>query len=1436
MAKSSRSELLVAIDCSVLEAVETRRLEGFVCKEALRQFKDPRLEEKVLGKATLHGKTVGMEAAVVSAVISGTLKIVGNKLAPLLYREYSSMVGVREDLLELQDQVKDINTWLENAGYEALENIQSSSWLKKLNDLAHAVDDIVDEFQLEAEEHDACGDGSTVTKYMCTKPRSLMLQRKAARKLKAIKKRFAEVVKQRSDFSTITNSLPFGHRHTEKTAVDAPTLPIVDKALAVGRDQEKHQIVSKLVVANDQQNIKIVSVIGLGGSGKTTLAKLVFNDVDIIEKHFDVRLWVHVSQEFDVGKLIKKLFESFADNNPGQHALPYMCKIISEKLTGKKVLLVMDDVWTESPSQWEKFMEHLQSSKPGSGVLLTTRSTIVAGKVGSTYQFNLPLLSPDDSWRLFQKSLGILGESLESEMVMVGKEIVKKCGGVPLAIKVLAGVLQDKELIEWQAVRDSNILEVEGDDSVSVYACLRLSYFHLPSYLKPLFTICSVFPKGHKIDKEELIDLWIAHDMITPVAGVNSLEDSGLKCFNSLVQISFLQDVDEDDGRVRCRMHDLVHDFAQKILGDEISHAVPREVANSYRYFSLNSQGRNILPKNTFGKARAIYIQDSNITFGKSLKNARHLRSIHVFSGDTTVLNTILQIKYLRYLCIPWLRCETLPEAISDIWSLQALHIPSSNLLELPKSIGRLQRLRTLNLSYCRRLKGLPDSIGDCHMISVMDLCSCTEITTLPNSMERNQKLRTLKLRGTKFERLPPAITTLGHLECLDLENCDRLVELPNSIGRLQRLRTLNLSYCRRLKGLPDSIGDCHMISVMDLCSCTEITALPNSMERNQKLRTLKLGGTNFERLPPVITTLGHLECLDLENCYRLVELPDGLGKLERLEILNLKGCYKLGSMPGGVGQLRRLHNLNLFAVGESENSEPISGLGNIAGVSRELVITNIARVLEPDDSHNACLKQKTNLLRLELYWGGHPRSKMPSLENVENVEAIPILDGLEPPTGIKVLEINGYTGGKFAQWMLNKVGVGVQESPRFPYLTRMVLCGFPNLKHLEGLVELPCLEDLQLEKMPSLESISGGPFPSLLRLGMSEMHSLGEVWMVTERMALTDVKEEDSSSSCNPHDMGRVQIGFHLSKLFLNDCPKLKIKPYMPLSLEELTLFGCNEELLLSPCQGPSLFSNDAEFSSGCAFSRLKELRVFGTEATSPPRFERECRWELVQYMTALERLVIEYCHGLTELPKSMRSLTSLRLLYIEGCDALCELPDWLGELQLVDLTIKECSSLSSLSPIQRLTALQSLHIVECPALLQLPEGLGNLTSLQELQISKCDAIHQLPECLGELRSLRYFRIVGLSGLTCLPQSMGRLASLGELYIEGCPGIKSLPEWTQGLTALQGLHIWDCPDLERRCERGKGEDWHLISHIPHPFIGCVWQTIGRGLGIRGRS
>ncbi|KAL6641991.1 hypothetical protein ACP70R_020172 [Stipagrostis hirtigluma subsp. patula] len=1298
------------------------------------------------------------------AVVSGILKIVGNKLAPLLIKEYSSIVGVTEDLQELQGQFEEINNWLETAGDKAMGSGLSFSWLKMLKSVSYDVDDLIDELFLEVEKHESIGGGGFMSKYLCTKPKLFMSQCKTAHKVRGIKKKFAAIVKQRNDFSAITNSLPVAHlvSHMNKAVGEMPLLPSIDVGSVVGRDKEKQEMISKLVETNNQQRVKIVSVIGLGGSGKTTLAKLIFSDGDIIDKHFEVKLWVHVSQEFDVAKLVEKLFEAIAGEKSERYPLQQMSKTISDNLIGKKYLLVLDDVWTEDQIQWDQFMVHLKNGAPGSRILLTTRSSKVAEAVRSIDQFDLPFLSPDDAWQLFQQSLVMPDKGLELKFAEVGKEIVKRCGGVPLAIKVLAGVLHDKERIEeWQAMQDSNLLDVEGEEqSVSVSACLRLSYFHLPSHLKQCFTLCSIFRKGCIIDKEELIDLWIAHGMIT-VVGVDFLEYTGHKCFNSLVQVSFLQDVDEYCGRVTCRMHDLVHDLARSVLGEEISLVVPKETTRftkSYRYFSLIEQTRSLLPKNIFGKTRALYVDGGdNFIFGKALKNAKHLRSITMESLYTTsVPSAILQIKHLRYLSISRDNFRILPEAISDIWGLQALHVTV----------------------------------------------------------------------------------------------CPYLLKLPESIGKLQKLRTLNLSFCASLMSLPDSVGDCHMISSMDLSHCERITVLPNSIGRNKKLRELRLGSTQIERLPSSITTLGNLEILDLRWCCKLAELPEGIGSLENLQVLNTRGYENLRAMPVGIGQLSQLQNLSTFVVGKGEKSAEISKLANVARKSVDLIIRGIARVKDSDDAYKACLKQKTNLRTLELNWGRNG-------EKVNNEMEQAVLNGLEPPSGIRSLHIAGYAGGQYARWMLKKVGGCVRNFQQFPFLTVMRLSDFPNLKHLEGLMELPCLEHLCLSGMTSLESINGGPFPSLVKLVMDGLPRLEDVWMVTERSL--------------GNEEGKMQIGTCLSDLHIEGCPKLMVKPHFPSSLQCLLLRGSNEQLLQSPGQ-VQVSASSSGFTPSFSFSRLKELTLqemtISSASSSLPGFGTGRGWELLRHMRALESLKIESCYCLIELPESMRSLMSLQCLNIEVCYGICMLPEWVGELRslqkmsigrchcltslpqsigelqsLQQMIIHHCNRLSSLpesmnqlrslqemiidvcpmlsslpQSMDQLCFLQKLKITGCRRLTGLPQSMGHLTSLQELGISHCDELRSLPECLGELHSLRKLGLCYLQGLSCLPQSMCRLTSLQELTIWGCPGITSLPEWIQGLTALQKLSIYDCPDLKTRCDREKG-DWHLISHIPRLYI-----------------
>ena len=593
---------------------------------------------------------------------------------------------------------------------------------------------------------------------------------------------------------------------------------------------------------------------------------------------------------------------------------------------------------------------------------------------------------------------------------------------------------------------------------------------------------------------------------------------------------------------------------------------------------------------------------------------------------------------------------------------------------------------------------------------------------------------------------------------------------------------------------------------------------------------------------------------MNLEGCRKLVELPDGIVKFERLQVLNLKDCEELRGMPIGIGQFSsQLQKLPLFVVGNGEKFAGISELANVGRNSEGLIIRGISHVLEKDDAHKACLKEKTNLQRLKLEWKMHQKGEVNTEfffnEKVDTMLEEAVLDGLEPPAGIKELEICGYSGEKYAWWMHNQVvGTEVKGQACFQFLRAMKLSDFQGLKHLQGLVELPCLEELELHKMPSLESISCGPFPSLVKLLMDDLPRLEEVWLVAER-TMSDGEEGGNCSNCAPHS-GQVRVGNCLTCLNISNCLTLKIKTFLPLS--------CHlKHWKFSECAGKwiteSNYHSQFHFERSNSYFYHSHLQNTGRE------------WEVVQHMTAWEllktflidnalgelrypqELNILNCCRLSSLPQAMGQLTSLQVLRIGMCDGLKQLPECLGEL---------CS-------------LRTLHVEWLPKIKSLPQSLQHqhLTSLEDLRIHACHALHELPEWLGDLCALCKLHISGLDGLACFPESMCRLTSLKELCIDSCPlitsfpqgmeslasleklcisrlgGIVSLPEGIKGFTALKKLEIIDCqgikslpegikclttlkklvikkcPDLARRSEEGKGKDWHLISHIPDVWI-----------------
>ena len=296
---------------------------------------------------------------------------------------------------------------------------------------------------------------------------------------------------------------------------------------------------------------------------------------------------------------------------------------VRDLLHPRRCFIVLDDVWNQDHDEWDKLRVLLSGyCVESSKIIVTTRNEKVSSIMGTVAPYYLKRLSDEDCWELFKQRAFIHGEEYDEKFVPIGKEIVKKCGGLPLAAKTLGSLMHFKrDEREWLYVQESELWNVlKGENGI--LPALRLSYTHLPSYLKGCLAYCSIFPKNYVIKKKKLILMWIAQGLIQSAEGGKPLEDIGEEYFRELLWIFFFQVVKRSsDGDVtECRLHNLVHDLWQLVSGNE---SVILESSSLSRYLSkihhtsvVSDFGAHVIPENLYEakKLRAFIYFFQNIT------------------------------------------------------------------------------------------------------------------------------------------------------------------------------------------------------------------------------------------------------------------------------------------------------------------------------------------------------------------------------------------------------------------------------------------------------------------------------------------------------------------------------------------------------------------------------------------------------------------------------------------------------------------------------------------------------------------------------------------------------------------------------------------------------------------------------------------------------
>ncbi|XP_047954415.1 disease resistance protein RGA2-like [Salvia hispanica] len=644
-----------------------------------------------------------------------------------------------------------IQAVLEDAEDKQIQSKPIRDWLRKFTALAYEIDDILDECNTHVSKLNHSP--SKLSRYSLKK---LLYHHNIARRMKQVNEKVEAVVAERAKFHL--REMPVD-RPREAALVSRETASVLNQSDKIhGREEDKDKIVKMLVNnVKEEKKMSVLPILGVGGLGKTTLARLVFNDPQV-EEHFDLKIWVCVSDNFEMKTLVKASDLQHLDAAERQ---------LWELLSRKRYLIGMDDVWNDHQDKWFELRDVLLCGSTGSSVVVTRRQKKVVDMMRTLPCHCLEGLSDEHCWALMRQCAFEADEEVSLQLDIIGKQIMKKCAGVPLAATTLGGILRfNRREEEWIHVRDSEIWKLSAEESLIVPA-LRLSYHHLPLELRQCFAYFAAFPKDHYIEKGRLILLWIAHGYISS-KGALQVEDVGNQICNELLLRSLLQ-VDEYEN---IGMHDLVHDLAESIMENKVP--------------GVQSK-RNLASASTI---REVNLLHKTLVFPKSFQQDMNITSILEFTS-------------LRVLNAPRSIVQDLPPSIGNLRHLRFLNLAYSEIRTLPNSLCTLWNLQILYLDYCDRLVALPKKFTSLRNLQHLGLHGCNSLCEMPSKMRELNGLKTLSMfvvglkRDNKLEELE-CLNISGRLQIRHLERVkDNIDAKKSKIAEKNNLRDLCLSWER---------------------------------------------------------------------------------------------------------------------------------------------------------------------------------------------------------------------------------------------------------------------------------------------------------------------------------------------------------------------------------------------------------------------------------------------------------------------------------------------------------------------------------------------------------------------------------------------------------------------------------------------------------------
>ncbi|KAJ0735445.1 putative virus X resistance protein-like, coiled-coil [Helianthus annuus] len=887
----------------------------------------------------------------ISALVS---EVVG-RLTSKVIKELALLWGLEDDISTLQEDFTSIQAILEDAEEKHIKEKAVKLWLKSLRSASLEVENVLDEISTEAllqRLHKQRGAAWRVRAFFSSDHNKLLFRIRIAHKVKSIRRKLDAIASKRFELK-LTPSSDIRHLDVGFKGVmpHRETSSLIHSSLVFGRNDEMELAIEKIfnkdIGKYDSSEIRVYGIWGMGGVGKTTLAQLIYNH-ERVKQYFELKCWVYVSENFQVKEIIKGIIASIDKCECTLTHLDVLQESLQNKLRGKKFLIVLDDVWIEEDekAKWDEVSKTLSCGAEESIVVMTTRydtTSRMTAKVREL-QHELGCLSEVYSWLLFKKfafAEGREGDDI-SKLEPIGREMVEKCKGLPLAVKTLGSLMWSKRSIsDWQRVKCNILWELQES---KVLPALKLSYDNLLPHLKRCFAYCCMFPKGYYMEKDVVIQSWVANDFIPPRGDID-LYMLGEEIFNFLVWRSFFQ-VDKNHNN-NFKMHDLMHDMAQHVMGDDFlviesdkEIIIPNEalhLSSSCPYYRFSPQELEKLRS-----LRSIFM------FGDKYEPSATFMPISIFGDKYECSNTqLFNHMYMRVLYLSGIKLITLPESICKLKHLKYLNLSYSSIAYLPESIVYLQNLQVLILRSCRKLYCLPKGLRYMTNLERLDIAYCDLLTRLPIGIRELTSLRILPRFpvgykcGAKLGELGDLNLLEGELEISQLVNAGASSEARSANLKCKRnLLVLKLNwfdpfrkesrqemfaYEEVLEGLEpnqslkkmiiskymgNNISPKWMVNLRNLVEiqffwCMNCEHIP-SLGILPNLRVIKLSFMHSLKCfhDDEINMFTCLRELDIGCCPNLVSLPCNL---PRLEVLKLERCGGLISLPSYLPNITKL-------------------------------------------------------------------------------------------------------------------------------------------------------------------------------------------------------------------------------------------------------------------------------------------------------------------------------------------------------------------------------------------------------------------------------------------------------------------------------------------------------------------------------------------------